>query len=292
MPFKWHTARYGTCENFVSSTFEPAGGAPVNSPRTTLSDVILVISCGYEENTQWGKEIGWIYCSSAEHVVTGQKIHARGWRSVYCLPKRPAFRRPAQINLADRLHAVLTEALGAVETYWSKYNVLWWRPCSSQLKRRQRLAYLNAAAYPMVAIPVSAYCILPAICLITNQFIVGHVTNIGAGIFVAFALVYGLSCWFEMRWSAVPLEEWWRAQQMWVINCTSGYLAAVGQGSLRVFAGCEGALKAAPHEHEGNYDYAELYTFRVSPAPPPQARRQMPPWRLTAVPHRLGPCWL
>jgi hypothetical protein len=95
--------------------------------------------------------------------------------------------------------------------------------------------------------------------------VVVQVSNVGAGIFVAYALVYGMSCWFEMRWSAVPLEEWWRAQQMWVINCTSGYLAAVGQGSLRVFAGCEGALKAAPHEHEDGYDYAELYTFRVRP---------------------------
>lgn len=83
--------------------------------------------------------------------------------------------RPAQINLADRLHEVLTESLGAVETYWSKYNVLWWRLCSSKLKKRQRLAYLNAAAYPMVAIPVAVYCILPAICLITNKFIVGKV---------------------------------------------------------------------------------------------------------------------
>lgn len=108
MPFKWHTARFGTCENFVSSTFEPGGGAPVNSPRTTLSDVILVISCGYEENTQWGKEIGWVYCSSTEHIVTGQKIHARGWRSIYCMPKRPGFRVRAAASHALSCACILT----------------------------------------------------------------------------------------------------------------------------------------------------------------------------------------
>lgn len=62
------------------------------SPRTVLSDVILVISCGYEDNSEWGKEIGWIYGSITEDIVTGMVMHTRGWRSIYCSPPRPAFK--------------------------------------------------------------------------------------------------------------------------------------------------------------------------------------------------------
>lgn len=28
-----------------------------SSPRTVLTDVILVISCGYEDKTDWGKKV-------------------------------------------------------------------------------------------------------------------------------------------------------------------------------------------------------------------------------------------
>jgi hypothetical protein len=39
-------------------------------------------------------------------VVTGFRMHNRGWRSIYCVTKRDAFRGTAPINLTDRLHQV------------------------------------------------------------------------------------------------------------------------------------------------------------------------------------------
>jgi cellulose synthase A len=40
---------------------------------------------------------------------------------VYCMPKRPAFKGSAPINLTDRLHQVLRWALGSVEIFLSKH---------------------------------------------------------------------------------------------------------------------------------------------------------------------------
>ena len=62
------------------------------SPRSMLSDVVLCISCDYEDNTDWGKDIGWMYGSVTEDILSGMKIHSRGWRSQYCDPDRPAFK--------------------------------------------------------------------------------------------------------------------------------------------------------------------------------------------------------
>ena len=43
---------------FVLSTFhEEGGGVASASPSSTLKEAIHVISCGYEEKTEWGKEV-------------------------------------------------------------------------------------------------------------------------------------------------------------------------------------------------------------------------------------------
>nr|KYP50973.1 Cellulose synthase-like protein D5 [Cajanus cajan] len=64
----------------------PAGSLAV--PRepldaATVAEAISVISCFYEDKTEWGKRVGWIYGSVTEDVVTGYRMHNRGWRSVY-----------------------------------------------------------------------------------------------------------------------------------------------------------------------------------------------------------------
>ncbi|KAF2314611.1 hypothetical protein GH714_027928 [Hevea brasiliensis] len=71
---------------------------------TTVAEGVSVISCWYEDKTEWGDRVGWIYGSVTEDVVTGYRMHNRGWHSVYCVTKRDAFRGSAPINLTDRLH--------------------------------------------------------------------------------------------------------------------------------------------------------------------------------------------
>ena len=104
-----------------------------------LSDVVLAISCDYETNTDWGREAGWMYGSVTEDILTGMKIHTRGWRSAYCDPDRAAFKGSAPLNMTDRLQQVERWATGAVEIFFSGWNPLWsnW---GTRLRIRQRLA--------------------------------------------------------------------------------------------------------------------------------------------------------
>ncbi|KAL5080904.1 hypothetical protein RYX36_009325 [Vicia faba] len=75
------------------------------------SEAISVISCWYEDKTEWGQRVGWIYGSVTEDVVTGYRMHNRRWKSVYCVTKRDAFRGTAPINLTDRLHQFIVQNL-------------------------------------------------------------------------------------------------------------------------------------------------------------------------------------
>lgn len=50
--------RFGQSEVFVASTLMENGGVPQSAtPDTLLKEAIHVISCGYEDKTEWGAEV-------------------------------------------------------------------------------------------------------------------------------------------------------------------------------------------------------------------------------------------
>lgn len=50
--------RFGQSPVFVASTLLENGGVPLGiSPASLLNEAIQVISCGYEDKTEWGKEV-------------------------------------------------------------------------------------------------------------------------------------------------------------------------------------------------------------------------------------------
>ncbi|KAK1394630.1 hypothetical protein POM88_013686 [Heracleum sosnowskyi] len=141
--------RFGQSPVVIAATFMEQGGIPpTTNPATLLKEAIHVISCGYEDKSEWGKEIGWIYGSVTEDILTGFKMHARGWISVYCVPPRPAFKGSAPINLSDRLNQVLRWALGSIEILLSRHCPIWYG-YNGKLRPLERLAYINTIIYPI-----------------------------------------------------------------------------------------------------------------------------------------------
>ncbi|XP_030971445.1 cellulose synthase-like protein E6 isoform X3 [Quercus lobata] len=63
----------------------------------------VLASFSYEENTQWGKEIGLKYNCAVEDVLTGLTIQCRGWRSIYFNPERKGFLGVAPTTLLQSL---------------------------------------------------------------------------------------------------------------------------------------------------------------------------------------------
>lgn len=121
-------------------------------------------------------QIGWIYGSVTENILTGFKMHCRGWKSAYCMPKRPAFKGYAPVNLSERLRQILKQALGSVEIFFSRHCPLWYG-YKGKLKWLQRLAYTNIVVYPFTSIPLLIYCTIPAVCLLTGKFIIPAVSK-------------------------------------------------------------------------------------------------------------------
>ncbi|GAU12645.1 hypothetical protein TSUD_121360, partial [Trifolium subterraneum] len=254
--------RFGQSAVFVASTLMENGGVPQSAtPETLLKEAIHVISCGYEDKSEWGQEIGWIYGSVTEDILTGFKMHARGWRSIYCMPKLAAFKGSAPINLSDRLNQVLRWALGSVEILVSRHCPIWYG-YSGRLKWLERFAYINTTIYPITSIPLLMYCTLPAVCLLTNKFIIPQISNIASIWFISLFLSIFATGILEMRWSGVGIDEWWRNEQFWVIGGVSAHLFAVFQGLLKVLAGIDTNFTVTSKASDEDGDSAELYMFK------------------------------
>ncbi|KAK8486274.1 hypothetical protein V6N12_013845 [Hibiscus sabdariffa] len=199
--------KFGQSPVFVASTLLEDGGVPHNgSPASLLREVIQVIISSYEDKTEWGKEVGWIYGSVTEDILTGFKMQCHGWRSVYCIPKRPAFKGSTPINLSYRLHLVLRWALKSVEIFLSKHCPIWYG-YGGGLKWLEQFSYINSVVYPWTSIPLLVYCTLPTICLLTGKFIVPEISNYASLVFMALFISIAATGILEMHWDGVGLQK-------------------------------------------------------------------------------------
>ncbi|KAJ6396730.1 hypothetical protein OIU77_021706 [Salix suchowensis] len=211
--------------------------------------------------TEWGKEIGWIYGSVTEDILSGFKMQCRGWRSIYCMPARPAFKGSAPINLSDRLHQVLRWALGSVEIFFSRHCPLWYGFGGGRLKWLQRLAYINTIVYPFTSLPLIAYCTIPAVCLLTGKFIIPTLSNLASMLFLGLFISIILTAVLELRWSGVSIEDLWRNEQFWVIGGVSAHLFAVFQGFLKMLAGIDTNFTVTAKAADDT-EFGELYMVK------------------------------
>ncbi|KAL9274200.1 Cellulose synthase A catalytic subunit 6 [UDP-forming]-like protein [Drosera capensis] len=263
MPRVKFEKKFGQSPVFISSTLMEDGGLPpddVYSNATRLKEAIHVISCGYEDKTEWGKEVGWIYGSVTEDILTGFKMHCHGWRSVYCMPKMPAFKGSAPINLADRLHQVLRWALGSVEIFLSRHCPIWYG-YNGGLKPLERFSYINSVVYPLTSIPLLVYCTLPAVCLLTGKFIVPEISSYASILFMALFISIAVTSILEMQWGHVAIDDWWRNEQFWVIGGVSSHLFALFQGLLKVLAGVNTNFTVTSKAADDG-EFSELYLFK------------------------------
>ncbi|KAJ3692560.1 hypothetical protein LUZ60_011655 [Juncus effusus] len=232
---------------------------------TKVAEAIGVISCWYENNTDWGYGAGWVYGSILHDIITGYKMHNRGWCSIYYNTKPDSFRGTAPINLTDKLHQMLYRGIGAVELFFSSRNALF---ASSRLKFLQRAAYFNINIYPFTSIFLVIYCLVPALSLFTNQFIIKTVSLPFLVYLLVFAISLSALALLEVKWGEITIGEWWRSMQFWIIGGTSANLFAVFQGLIKVFTGIEiktFTWTAESFKDDDQDEFAEFHVIKWSP---------------------------
>nr|CAD1825618.1 unnamed protein product [Ananas comosus var. bracteatus] len=268
--------RFGQSAAFVTSTLMEEGGVPPLQALQRFSKKPFMSSAAATKTRPNGElsikilrirkfhgAVGldlWVDHGGHPH---GLQDALQGWRSIYCMPKRAAFKGSAPINLSDRLNQVLRWALGSVEIFFSRHSPVWYGYKNGHLRWLERFAYINTTIYPFTALPLLAYCTLPAVCLLTGKFIMPTISTFASLFFIALFISIFATGILELRWSGVSIEEWWRNEQFWVIGGVSAHLFAVIQGLLKVLAGIDTdftVTSKASNDEEDNF--AELYAFK------------------------------
>ncbi|OQU89309.1 hypothetical protein SORBI_3002G171200 [Sorghum bicolor] len=189
-----------------------------------LAEKTTAVSSSYDQGTDWGSSVGYIYNIATEDIVTGYRIHGQGWRSMYCSMEREAFQGTAPINLTERLYQIVRWSGGSMEVFFSPYNPLL---SGRRLHLLQRAAYLNFTIYPVTSVFVLLYAFCPVMWLIPAEIIIQRpFTSYVLYLVVVVGLIHTIGV-FEIKWAGIAWNDWWRNEQFFMIASMSAYPTAV-----------------------------------------------------------------
>lgn len=112
-------------------------------------------------------QIGLRYGALVEDFYTGYHLHCKGWKSIFCNPKRPAFLGNSPINLNGILNQLTRWCVGLLEVGFSKYSPITFGIKSINLL--QGLCYSHYAFWPLWSIPITIYAFVPQLALLYNS---------------------------------------------------------------------------------------------------------------------------
>ncbi|KAI3955626.1 hypothetical protein MKW92_044803 [Papaver armeniacum] len=121
-------------------------------------------NCIYEENTQWGNEMGLKYGCPVEDVLTGLTIQCRGWKSVYLNPERQGFLGVAPNTLGDTLVQHKRWSEGDFQIFLSKYNPFLYG--HKKISLGLQMSYCVYCLWAPNSLPTLYYLVIPPLCLL------------------------------------------------------------------------------------------------------------------------------
>ncbi|KAL1345679.1 hypothetical protein HN51_019398 [Arachis hypogaea] len=230
---KEKTKTFGNSKGFVKSAASALEQKTFvsndNSIHLDHEEVNKVSSCEYEYNTAWGKQVGWIYGSTSEDVLTGLRFHTKGWRSEFCTTDPIAFRGCSPQDSIGQMAQHKRWSSGLLEIFLSKHCPIF-GTLFGKLQLRECLAYIWITTWALRSVPEICYALLPAYCIITNST---FLPNQGAGLWIpaTLVLIYNVSTLLEQVLSGLSIRTWWNNQRMARIttmnSCSFGFLAII-----------------------------------------------------------------
>ncbi|XP_050371384.1 cellulose synthase-like protein E1 [Argentina anserina] len=181
-------------------------------------------SCTFEENTQWGKEMGVKYGCPVEDVITGLSIQCRGWKSVNCNPTRKAFLGLAPTTLLQTLVMYKRWGEGNLQIALSRYNVVCYG--HGKISFGHQLGYLRFNLWAANCWATLIYSTLPSLYLLKGTSLFPQISSRW---FIPFAYVITakyIGSFVEYLSCGGTSLGWWNDQRIWLYQRTSSYLFA------------------------------------------------------------------
>jgi len=220
--------KFGNSKELIESSRDIISGDVLAVPVDMSSRIEMakrVGTCNYEAGTCWGQEIGWVYGSMTEDVLTGQRIHAAGWKSAFMDTDPPAFLGCAPTGGPASLTQFKRWATGLLEILISRNSPIL-ATIFKRLRFRQCLAYLIINVWPVRAPFELCYALLGPFCLLTNQSFLPKASDDDFRIPLALFLIYNIYNLMEYKDCGLSARAWWNNHRMQRITSASAWLLA------------------------------------------------------------------
>ncbi|XP_045806914.1 cellulose synthase-like protein H1 [Trifolium pratense] len=259
--------KFGTSKGFVDSATHILKGTTFDHYKSLdLEAASEVASCNYEYNTAWGKEVGWLYGSTSEDVLTGLKFHTKGWRSELCSPDPIAFMGCSPQDNLGQMAQHKRWSSGLFDIFLSKHCPIF-GTIFGKLQLRECLAYIWITNWALRSIPEICYALLPAYCIITNSSFLPN-KELSMWIPTTLFVIYNVSNIIEHIKSGLSIRTWWNNQRMGrITTMTSCFLAFITiiLKKLRISGtNFEITKKEQVHSNEGTNENVGRFSFNES----------------------------
>jgi cellulose synthase/poly-beta-1,6-N-acetylglucosamine synthase-like glycosyltransferase len=224
----------------------------------------MVVTASYDNGTEWGKGVGYIYDIATEDIVAEFRIHGQGWHTMYCTMEHDAFYGTTPINLTERLHQIVRWFGGSLEMFFSHNNPL---VGGQRLQLLQRVSYLNMKVYPFTSLFILLYALCPVMWLVPDEI---HIQRPFTRYFVyllIIILMIHMIGWLEIKWAGVTWMDYWRNEQFFMIDSTSAYPIAVLHmaKTLLTKKGIHFRVTSKQTNVDTNDKFADLYEMQWTP---------------------------
>ncbi|RDX60477.1 Cellulose synthase-like protein B4, partial [Mucuna pruriens] len=209
--------------------------------------------------------VGWIYGSTSEDLLTGLKMHTKGWRSEVCSPDFMGFMGCSPQDILSVLGQQKRWASGFLDIILSKHCPIF-GTLFGKLQFRQCLGYLWISCWALRSVPEICYTSLPAYCIITNSSFLPK--ELGQRIIITLFVLYNISTVLEYLKTGLSIRTWWNNQRMARITTTSawffGFLAILLKRLRLSETVFEITKKDQTYSNEGANENAGRFTFNKS----------------------------
>ncbi|KAM0844274.1 hypothetical protein ACQ4PT_057166 [Festuca glaucescens] len=213
--------KFGSSKELIESSMDVISGDVLSQDISSRVEAAKQVgTCNYEAGTCWGQEIGWVYGSMTEDILTGQRIHATGWRSALMDTNPPAFMGCAPTGGPASLTQYKRWATGLLEILIS-WNSPILGTIFGRLQFRQCLAYIFIYVWPVRASFELCYALLGPICLLTNQSFLPKASDEGFRIPLALFFTYNIYNLMEYKECGLSARTWWNNHRMQCITSAS-----------------------------------------------------------------------
>ncbi|XP_059628421.1 cellulose synthase-like protein H1 isoform X2 [Cornus florida] len=218
-------------------------------------------------------EVGWLYGSATEDILTGLTIHGKGWRSALCNPKPDAFLGCAPLSGPASMIQQKRWATGLLEILISPRSPLI-ATLTGKLQFRQCMAYMWLQGWALRSIPELCYAVLPAFSILTNSHFFPKVQELAILIPVSIFIIYNLYTLSEYLQIGLSIHAWWNNQRMLRVNAMSAWLFGMSSVILKLLGLSETVFEVTQKEQTSSDDdddddnvnaNAGRYTFDESP---------------------------